>query len=114
MHQGTSQKITSLIKSTTAITTDILIWCHFFLPLILPTYNDYITLCFHFVIPFLFIFNFFITDIIPLVLLRKKMTGFSLHYFGLLTGLMANLMIIYVLFDQSDVKNEVHYTVFKQ
>ena len=56
MHQGMSQKITSLSKSLTAITTDILIWCHFFLPLILATYNDYITLCFHFVIPFGFIF----------------------------------------------------------
>ena len=56
MRQGTSQRITCLIKSTTAINTDILIWCHFFLPLILTTYNDYITLCIHFVIPFGFIF----------------------------------------------------------
>ena len=95
MHQGTSQKITSLIKSATAITTDILIWCHFFLPLILATYNDYITLCFHFVIPFGFIFNFFITDIIPLVLPRKKLTGLSLPYLGLLTCPMAILMMIY-------------------
>ena len=98
MHQGTSQKITSLIKSATAITTDILIWCHFFLPLILATYNDYITLCFHFVIPFGFIFNFFITDIIPLVLSGTKLTGFNLPYLGLLTAATANLMIIYALF----------------
>ena len=56
MHQGMSQKITFLRQCLTTITTDILIWCHFFLPLILATYNDYITLCFHFVIPFGFIF----------------------------------------------------------
>ena len=56
MHQGMSQKITSLSKSLTAITTDILIWYHLFLPLMLATYNDFITLCFHFVIPFGFIF----------------------------------------------------------
>ena len=98
MHQGTSQKITSLIKSAAAITTDILIWCHFFLPLILATYNDYITLYFHFVIPFGFIFNFFITDIILLVIPRKKLTGFSLHYLGLWTVSIAILMIIYSLF----------------
>ena len=55
MHQGMSQKITYLSRSLTAITGDILIWCHFLLPLILSTYNDY-TLCFHFVIPFGFIF----------------------------------------------------------
>ena len=59
MHQGTSQKITSLSKSLTAITTDILIWCHFFLPLILATYNDYITLCYHFMISFGFILLLF-------------------------------------------------------
>ena len=100
MHQRTSQKITSLIKSAAAITTDILIWCHFFLPLILATYNDYITLYFHFVIPFGFIFNFFITDIILLVIPRKKLMGFSLHYLGLWTVSIAILMIIYSLFWQ--------------
>ena len=98
MHQETSQKITSLIKSTAEITADILIWCHFFLPLILATYNDYITLYFHFVIPFGFIFNFFITDIILLVIPRKKLMGFSLHYLGLWTVSIAILMIIYSLF----------------
>ena len=63
MHQGMSQKITSLSKSLTAIIEDILLCRHFFLPLILSTYNDYITLCFHFVIPFgliflLYLFNY--------------------------------------------------------
>ena len=66
----------------------------------LATYNDYIILCFHFVIPFGYIFNFFITDIIPLVLPRKKLTVFSLHYLVLLTGPTANLMKIYDLFWQ--------------
>ena len=33
-----------------------MIWCHFFWSLILAPYNDYITSCFNFVIPFGFIF----------------------------------------------------------
>ena len=87
-----------LVKALLKKTTDILIWCHFFLSLILATYNDYITLYFHFVIPFGFIFNFFITDIILLVIPRKKLMGFSLHYLGLWTVSIAILMIIYSLF----------------
>ena len=38
--------------------------------------------------------------IIPLVLLRKNLTGFNLHYLGLLTGPTAILMIIYACFWQ--------------
>ena len=50
---------------------------------------------------------------IPLVLPRKNLTGFSVCYLGLLTGPTVILLIIYARFDKSDVKNEVHCTVFK-